>query len=609
MKHINVRKTLKLLFLFVIAVCLLLLIPQIRQIIINMTEHLLGRELQGHVIWHRILKQLSIIILVILTGLLLLCKLNSDYIKSSIKMTNGPLHSEDKEMPGTEINNENKLTLIENLKDNAWLVFSVCSVFLVILVFFTVAHPVVPYDIDDWLFLSRFRLPFPDIMEWNPSRVFPEVLAPFAGLFAAYIVNPILGDYLASISFTFALIIAIFTTFFYWSLYRLFLSITSDKWVSILSGLIILCLYFVFFKTQEGSQYMLYAYDLTYYFFYTIPHLLNSILVCMFMNYAIHETSISINGLGRRTFILIAFALYFAIFSMLYSVIILAVYCFWQLFLTIIHKEKITKNLALIIILDGIVVYMLLEFAGKRAISIMGETGYDSFFSFEYFTHCKEALINLLGLARQIQKGLLFGTLLINFFAIVLLRFNMAEDKNKPLVKIGIISLLSFVSLIPAMVMVAGKSLSYHTGNIMYMYGILFYYLLFSMLSLIYILTKFKITIVILPFFLALFFLEATNTYKPYCDLADYAGYYFGHGITTQQIIDLTNNWIEQVKIADKNNAESVTIYVPEIYTTGWFFDNEYFPERFSRSLCAHSITSRRIKILLQPDRKMTEEL
>ena len=612
MKQTNSRNII-LICLFVIVACLFLLIlmPQIRQIIINMMEHLMGREIFSQAKWHRFLRYLSIIIIVILIVLLFLKYIfNIDYMKYFIQMTNGSLYSGKNKIPTTEISNINTPTMIEKIKNNSWLVFSVCAVFIILLVFFTVAHPIVPFDADDWLYLGGFGHPFPIIGAWNPSRVFPGVSIPFAGLFAAYIVNPILGDYLTSISFTVAVIVAIFTTVFYWSLYRLFLSITGDKIISISSGLIVLCLCFVFFKTQEeGSQYMLYAHNLCTYFFYTIPNLLNSILTCMFMHFAACGTNISIKGLGRTTFIFVAITLYFAIFSMLYSVIILAVYCFWQLFISITQKEKITKNFALIIILAGFLVYMILEFTGRRAAWTIRETGNYSFFSLEYLRHCKEALINLLGLVRQIQ-GILFVTLPINFFAIALLRFNIAEDKNKPLIKTGIISLLGFVSLIPAMVMVAGRSNPFHAGNIEYMYSIFFYYILFSMLSMIYILTKLKIAAVILPFFLVFFFLETTNTNMPYSKQPDYAIHYFGHDITTRQKIDLTNNWIEQVKIADKDHAESVTIIIPESsYPNGWPIALESFPGYFSQSLYVHGITSRRITILLQPDRKMTEEL
>ena len=349
---------------------------------------------------------------------------------------------------------------------------------------------------------------------------------------------------------------------------------------------------------------MLHAENLCTYFFYTIPNLLNSICVCLLMHYAVCGTRISGKGLGGKTFSVLAMALYFAIFSILFSVIILAVYCFWKLLITAIHKEKLTKNLILVIILAGFFVYASIEFIGDRAEWTKGRTDYYSFFSLGYLRNCKEAFTNLLGLIGQIRKELLFLTVSINIFAMILLSFNMANDKNKPLVKTGMVSLLSFGSLVPAMVMLTGKTSYSVAGSVMYMYGIFFYYILFSVLSLVYIVSRFRKQAV-LSFFLALFFLEATNTNRPYSNQSDYSSVYFGHGITTQQKIDLTNKWIEQVKIADKSRAESVIIYVPESPPVWPIYDLE----TFSNALYVHGIISRRIEVIAQPDREMTDKL
>jgi hypothetical protein len=608
MKQTNARKTVMLICLFGVLICLLLFMPQFRQIIIELIEKLVpGRGLDYQRYWNSVFMLLAIYGFVFLTVLIFLnYKYKINYSKHLFQMTNGLLYSGEAGISGIDTGKTITSTLINKFKSNIWLIFSICIVFIIILVFFTAAHPVVPYDRDDWLTLSNFRHPFPFTSAWNPSRVFPEVLGPLAGLFAAYIVNPVLGDYLASISFTIALVMAGFTTFFYLSLYRLFLTLSGDKIVSILSGLIILCLYFSFFKSQiEGSQYMLYAYNLCTYFYYTIPNLLNSFFVCLLMRYAVCGTYISGKGLGKKTFGVFVIALYFAIFSMLFSVIILAVYCFWKLLVAAIQKEKLTKNLVLIIILVGFFVYAGIEFIGGRAEATLGRIDFYSFFSFGYLRRCKEAFMNLLGLIGQIHKGLLFLTVIINIFAMILLSFNMANDKNKPLVKTGIISLLCFCSLVPVMMILTGKTGYSVAGNIMYMHGIFFYYILFSILSLVYIVTKFRKQAV-LSFFLALIFLEATNTNYPYSDQSDYTIAYFGHWLTPQQRIDINNKWIEQVKFADKSRAGSVIITIPESYHGLWPLGDL---KLFSRALYLHGIISHEIEIITQPDRKMTDEL
>jgi len=608
MKQTNIRKAVLLICLLGIVVCLLLFLPQIRQFIIKLTEQLiLGRELLSHRYGHSVLLLLAIYGFLFFTVLFFLnCKYKIDYLRHFFQITGGLLYSGETRISGIEIGKTITSSLINKLKGNCWLVFSVCIVFIVNLVFFTTAHPIVPYDLDDWLSLSSFRHPVPFAEAWNPSRVFPGVFGPLAGLFAAYIVNPVLGDYLTSISFTIALIMAGFTTIFYWSLYRLFLTLSGDKMVSILSGLIILCLYFSFFKTQkEGSQYMLHAGNFCTYFYYTIPNLLNSICVCLLMHYAVCGTNISGKGLGRKTFGVFAIALYFAIFSILFSCIILAVYCFWKLLITALHKDKLTKDLSLIIILACFFIYASIEFIGERAETTKKSIDYYSFFSLGYLRQCKEAFVNLLGLIRQIHKGLLFLTVSINIFAMILLSINMANDKNKPLVKTGIISLLSFSSLVPAMVILTGKTSHSDAGGVLYMYCIFFYYILFSVLSLVYLVTRFKKQHV-LSFILAFVFLEATNTDKPYSNQSDYSSVYFGHGITTQQKIDITNKWIEQLKFADENQAESVIISIPESSGVFWPLADL---ESFSRALYVHGIISRKITIITQPDRKMTDEL
>jgi hypothetical protein len=81
MKLNNIRTGVIIVCLLGIAVCLLLLIPQIRQTIIEMTEQLLmRRELRDHAKWHQILFRISITG-TIFGGLFLFCSLFIHIIK------------------------------------------------------------------------------------------------------------------------------------------------------------------------------------------------------------------------------------------------------------------------------------------------------------------------------------------------------------------------------------------------------------------------------------------------------------------------------------------------------------------------------------------------
>ena len=72
-------------------------------------------------------------------------------------------------------------------------------IFLSIVIFFTTAHPLVPYDGDDWLNLSILRKTVPMTGAYNPIKVLPETLFPLVGLVAAYVVYPLIGDYILSL--------------------------------------------------------------------------------------------------------------------------------------------------------------------------------------------------------------------------------------------------------------------------------------------------------------------------------------------------------------------------------------------------------------------------
>jgi Gpi18-like mannosyltransferase len=75
MKRSNINKIVLILCSLIIIACVLLLFPQIRQLIINLAEQSLGRELQDHAKWHGVLFRSSIATL-ILFGLFILIAIN-----------------------------------------------------------------------------------------------------------------------------------------------------------------------------------------------------------------------------------------------------------------------------------------------------------------------------------------------------------------------------------------------------------------------------------------------------------------------------------------------------------------------------------------------------
>jgi len=512
------------------------------------------------------------------------------------------------EKKSTENNKTNTVDLLSMVKGNIWVILSSCIVFALLLVFFIIAFPIVPFTTDDWADIGLLtHYPLPGFNQLVPARVFPDVLITFAGLFTGYIVNPFFKDFIASASFTIALNIALFVTVFYISLYKLFFALSKDKLLSVFSGLLTLCLYFSFFKTQsEGSLYMLRADDHTTCFAYTLPSIYNSILVCILMYYSAKGIHISFNTLGRKTFISLTTALYFAIFSVLYSGIILAAYCFFVLIINIIQKIKLRNEFFTLLIIIGFFVYMYFEYTGDRA---QDYNVSKSFFSLEYINRCQNSIYFLKSLIRQINIEILFVSITVNSFALILLLLNIKKDRSKPIIKTGLISLLSSISLIPAMIFITAKISPYHASRLMFMYCIFFYYILFTILSLIYIMIRIRKLIIFLPLVLLCLFMKMADSRVPYMDQEDWRRFYSDRPMRTPMKRELYNMWLEQIVSADRNGEESVTIRIPKSSDpNGWpiLTGHEW---RFSHTLFALGITSRRMNIIYQPDQEITESL
>jgi hypothetical protein len=499
--------------------------------------------------------------------------------------------------------------MFRKIRDNGWFVLSVFAVFLFIYIFFAVAHPVVPYDGDDWRYLGQFRRPLPEAAQWNPSRVLPEVITPLAGYFAAYVVKPFVRDYLNSIVVTVALSMAFFTSFFYITLYRMLNAFSKSRVVSIFSALIIICAYFALLKTIPNSQYMLYSYNLNTIYAYTVPNLLCSAMVCILMRHYGGGEGMSLDSLGLKGAAVLLVALYFAVFSIMFASIMIAVYCFFEILLGIIKKENPSKNFFLIAVFAAFLVYCVFELTGERANSESGGTTNLSFFSLEFLSQLQTAWWNFQGLLYQLNKPVVAVSLFIIFFALIFYANNRRKEKDNGIVKSFFICFLSFVCLVPGLIFVGGKAGPGYCSLTHTMYSVFFYFFLMTATALVYILSKFRKAALALPFMLVILFVETTNSSAPYIDQSNYAENYFGRTITTAQKKAFVASWIETVSEADGAGLGSVSIRIPESSSPQWPQSLDYFGEVFSKTLYAHSVISREIPIILEPDMALTMTL
>lgn len=128
------------------------------------------------------------------------------------------------------------------------------SIFIVCFVFFTQVSPLIPYNGDDWYFTGAMRKPYPIWGVFNPIKVLPEVLEPFGGYIAAFLVYPFLGDYVRSISIVQSCIVSLFILAFCVS-FTCFLvrRMKMTRFQAIVAELLFLLSFFIVYKHYGGK--------------------------------------------------------------------------------------------------------------------------------------------------------------------------------------------------------------------------------------------------------------------------------------------------------------------------------------------------------------------
>lgn len=204
--------------------------------------------------------------------------------------------------------------------------------------FFTQIKPITFFDTDDWDNVALFRLPIPVWGKWNPSKIFPEFLMPYASKLFLALFYPDLLDYFQSQNVGTAILVSGMIALFYVLLFR-YLRKRAEAG-TFLSLTAVLVLYIQNFTFLKHSDYMLWALDYTCYYHYILSSYLNLIALLILMSSADQRPSRIIKSLLR--FLL----LYFCMFSNLYSSIILAAYAGSMLLLEWFHQKSVRKSIS-----------------------------------------------------------------------------------------------------------------------------------------------------------------------------------------------------------------------------------------------------------------------
>lgn len=256
-------------------------------------------------------------------------------------------------------------------------------VFLFLLVFFVNICHIVPYDKDDWIYLGRLRIPLPLWDEWNPSRILPEVVMPLCGYMAAYLLYPITGDYILSITIMAAVILTIFITGL---CYCIMLFLIKRLNVSVDMALVLEALFLIFtfliFRNRGTSRYLFYAEDFCCIFYYILPGIINAISILIMMQYQDFQKAYdSFSTVKKGLFItLVYFAVYSHVFHSCAILIYSGLICLSD-FKNVIYNKKpyikkyIQEHKIYLFIITMWLIGAILELNGERASYMSSDVG------------------------------------------------------------------------------------------------------------------------------------------------------------------------------------------------------------------------------------------
>jgi hypothetical protein len=212
-----------------------------------------------------------------------------------------------------------------------WIIIS--GVFIGLLAFFCVAHPLILADTDDWYNSSHWRRPLPVWGEFGGIKVLPETLLPFCSLVAANLVMPFRHDYLMSLALVYGVVAALFITVYTALASRLIKALTQDSGiVSDLMAVCFLLFHFLMYKNEfTGNVHLLWAHDVTCLFHYTFSSLMSACLVMFFLRKEIVEgedvsAKIWSGEYGYLQSGVVLLLVYLAIFSNMFNNIVLAAF-------------------------------------------------------------------------------------------------------------------------------------------------------------------------------------------------------------------------------------------------------------------------------------------
>lgn len=467
-------------------------------------------------------------------------------------------------------------------------------IFGFLFLWFSRIHPLIPFDGDDWTYLSYARLATPVWGDWNPSKVFPEVVYPFFSSIAAFVLTPLIGDYISAQTLMHAVVISAAITGFLWCFARLARQLFScSRMTASVLTVLFLALHFLVFRTaEENNVHLLHCVSLNCYYNYLLPMLLNASLVMLLLTSDTIETFVKTGRPELRG--LFFLVVYLAIFSNLPASGILAAYAGSRILLSLLRHRKHLKlkplmeeNAFFLGILALWLVSAVFELSGGRA----GSAAMGGSILKQLHQTCFLLKNVVLG-SNRLFLG--FSVIVVAAALVCMLLDGGIRSLNAKLSSVLAVFLISTAAMTVYMILLCAAVGPEKITGAEYLFAIYFHVLLLELLALGYLVERFPRLMLVLPL-LTVVLISCINT----------NGNTFREintsGLPAEQCGELGRYIIEQYQQADKAGQQEMVLRLPQFTSDPDNGDNWPYTlslmYRISDTMYNHGLTSRLIDI------------
>lgn len=474
-------------------------------------------------------------------------------------------------------------------------------VFGFLVTFFVIIHPMTIFDTDDWAYIYSTRTAIPDWNNWNPTRLFPEIMMALVSQIAAVLIYPISGDYVNALIwghgvFTSVIILMYVITFV--KLIREKYQVTSE--VALSYGTLFVVFHFlVFRKYYSGNVHLFYTSNVTCYYYYLLPALLNCIAVMELMRI---EKNSSIwkekTAISKGIFYLLV---YLCIFSNLFCSVVLMAYVGEKLLITLCNELRqgkfrlsayIIGNIEYLMIFVLWIVQQIFEMNGGRADSVSNGNLWLGIVSALKVLWRKVYVLNYWFV------GVILAIVLLTIFVIVK-NWRKAETQQI-LCEIGHVVLIQILT-ITYLILLCGASEPGYIMRCDVLIGPAFFGFLLVFMGIILIVKRFPEMNSIIPLLIFILICETNTMGNTFMDIN------MG-GLSNETCIEIDNDIIEQVKSAVNQGKTSMKLYVPDFESVDNWPIALYGGESISDALSKHGVIRRQIYIEIVPTKEKNEQ-